>query len=485
MLVPVILSGGVGARLWPVSRETHPKPFMPLADGQSLIQKTFQRVAGLEGVDHIVTVTNQQHYFQTLDEFCALGLAQLLRLEFLLEPFGRNTAPAIAMAAFYVAENFGVDATLLVLPADHVIDKQDVFECAVFQAQELAAQGYLVTFGLKPLQPDTGFGYIEVGTTLAGVTPCDGLTTNMVHSFAEKPPLDVAEQYVESGNYLWNAGIFCFTAATFLAALQQHAPDIYAGCETCWQSSATQCGALRIDGESFSIIPNISIDYAVMEKAANVAVVGCDMGWSDVGSWAAMSDMLAADNAGNRVDGEAILVDSHDSYIRADDRVIAAVGIKNLIIVDTPDALLVVDKHHVQNVKQVVQRLKQSGHPCYKTHSTVHRPWGTYTELEHGERFKIKRIVVKPGSSLSLQMHYHRSEHWVVVSGTARIVNGDKDLLLHTNESTFIPSGRKHRLENPGKVALIMIEVQSGEYLEEDDIVRFDDNYGRQEDVPS
>ncbi len=481
MLVPVILSGGVGSRLWPVSRETHPKPFMPLADGQSLIQKTFQRVAGFKGVSEIVIVTNQEHYFQTLDEFSALGLDQSLRLEFLLEPFGRNTAPAIALAAFYVAEIFGPDATLLVLPADHVIDKQDVFEAAVLQAKELAAQGYLVTLGLKPQQPDTGFGYIEVGATIPVMTTLDNLTTNVVQSFAEKPSLDTAKQYVAAGNYLWNAGIFCFSAATFLAALQQHAPDVYAGSEKCWQSSTMQCAARRIDAESFSTVPNISIDYAVMEKAVNVAVVGCDMGWSDVGSWAAMSDMLVADADGNRVDGEAILVDSHDSYIRAADRVIAAVGIKNLIIVDTPDALLVVDKHNVQDVKQVVQRLKASGHPCYKTHSTVHRPWGTYTELEQGERFKIKRIVVKPGSSLSLQMHYHRCEHWVVVSGTARIVNGDKEILLNTNESTFIPSGHKHRLENPGKVHLVLIEVQSGEYLEEDDIVRFDDIYGRQD----
>jgi len=383
---------------------------MPMADGDSLIQKTFQRVMHLEDVSEMLTVTNREHYFQTLDEFSKIDIPQAPRLEFLLEPVGRNTAPAIAMAAFYATEHYGADAVMLVLPADHVIEKQEMFAAAVLQAKKMASQGYLVTFGLQPQHADTGFGYIEVGSSLTTLESMAGITVSEVDSFAEKPSLELAEHYVQSGSYLWNAGIFCFSAATFLTALKQHAPQLYSGCEQCWRLSVRTCGPVQLEEESFSALPSISVDYAVMEKAANVAVVGCDLGWSDVGSWAAMSDMVAADRNGNRVDGAAMMLDSSDSYVRSDKRIIAAVGIKDLIVVDTPDALLIADKQRVQDVKKVVEQLKERAHPCYRTHNTVHRPWGTYTELERGERFKIKRIVVNPEASLSLQIHYHRSD---------------------------------------------------------------------------
>jgi len=368
------------------------------------------------------------------------------------------------------------------LPADHVIEKQATFEHAVANATQLAKQGYLVTFGLTPQQPDTGFGYIQVGDLMTSIDVADSITAHHVKSFAEKPTIDIAKQYVDSGDYLWNAGIFCFTAQTFLDALENHAKEVFQSSVECWQASKSSTSPIQMAENLFSVIPDISVDYAVMEKALNVAVIGCDMGWSDVGSWTALGGFVPADINGNRVEGEAVLIDSHDNYLRADGRLLAAVGVEGLIIVDTPDALLVASKEHVQDVKKVVEKLKEQGHACYRTHDTVHRPWGTYTELECGDRFKIKRIVVKPEATLSLQMHYHRCEHWVVVSGTAKVINGEQEIILKTNESTFIPSGHQHRLENPGKIPLVLIEVQSGEYLQEDDIIRFDDMYGRLED---
>jgi mannose-1-phosphate guanylyltransferase/mannose-6-phosphate isomerase len=452
---------------------------MKLPDGQSLIQKTFQRVLDLDDLKEIVTVTNRDYYFQALDEFLALPESENVPLNFLLEPCGRNTAPAIAMAACYVAEKYGNDAQILVLPADQLIERQEVFADAVQMARLLSEQGRLVTFGLKPSHPDTGFGYIELGEAFDIASETGELAACKVRTFAEKPNLSVAEQYVASGNFLWNAGIFCFSAGSFLAALQQTSPEVYQRSQDCWIQVARTGGLFQFSEECFSQIPSISVDYAVMEKADNVAVVGCDLGWSDVGSWTALSDLTEADENGNRISGDGLVLDSRNCYVRSEDRLVTALGVEDLIVVDTRDALLIADKSKAQDVKNIVQVLKDSDHPAYRTHSTVHRPWGTYTELEQGDRFKIKRIVVKPGASLSLQMHYHRCEHWIVVSGTAKIVNGVKDLVLNTNESTFIPSGEKHRLENPGKIPLILIEVQSGDYLEEDDIVRFDDVYGR------
>lgn len=478
MLIPIILSGGTGTRLWPISREAHPKPFMKLPDGQSLLQKTFMRAARLGGVSEVLTITNREYYFKSRDEYLAAGEPfSKISPAFLLEPYGRNTAAAIALGAFHVAETYGGDALMLVLPADHLIDNQAIFESAVEQAANLAEKGRLVTFGIVPDAPETGFGYIECGSA------CDGRGSMVAARFVEKPSLEIARGYVESGRYLWNSGMFCFRADSILEQLKRHAPEIYLKAQACWVATCVKSQhdskMMEIDPETFLAIPEDSIDYALLEKSDDVAVVPGSFGWSDIGSWNAISDLALPDEAGNRVIGEAVLVDVGNSFIQSDDRMVAAIGLDNLLIIDTPDALLVANRERAQDVKKVVQQLKLMDHECHKLHRTVARPWGTYTVLEEGKNFKIKRIVVKPGASLSLQMHYHRSEHWVVVSGTASIVNDDKALIVRTNESTYIPAGHKHRLENPGLTDLIMIEVQSGEYLGEDDIVRFDDVYGR------
>ena len=468
-LIPAILCGGAGSRLWPVSRELHPKPFIRLADGQSLLQKAFLRGATLPGVTEVLTVTNRELFFKTQDEFREVNKAQLAT-SFILEPFGRNTAAAIAAAALHAVEAHGDDALLLVLAADHLIADQEAFANAVAQAAALAQKGKLVTFGIQPDAPETGYGYIEA----------DG---NQVLRFVEKPSLEKAREYVDSGRFLWNSGMFCFQAGTMLQAMQQHCPDILAATQLCMAQSRRAEGKdlveLELDSTSFAQVPDNSIDYAVMEQSDQVAVVPCTIGWSDIGSWTALGDLSAADSDGNRIDGEALLHDVSNCYIQSNKCVIGAVGVDNLIIVDTPDALLVADKSRAQDVKHLYQTLKTNGHDAHKHHLTVHRPWGTYTVLEEDPSFKIKRIEVKPGASLSLQMHHHRSEHWIVVSGMARVVNGDHELFVNTNESTYIPAGHKHRLENPGILNLVMIEVQSGQYLGEDDIVRFQDVYGR------
>ena len=471
-LIPTILCGGAGSRLWPVSRELHPKPFIRLADGQSLLQKAWLRGVALPDVAETLTVTNRELFFKTEDEYREVAGTQYKDLanSFILEPFGRNTAPAIAAAALQVAASHGEDTLLLVLAADHLITDQPAFAQAVAQAMRLAAQGKLVTFGIQPEAPETGYGYIEA----------DG---NTVLRFVEKPSPEKAQEYVESGNYLWNSGMFCFSAVTMLREMQLHCPNILAATRACLEQSRRAQGKsytqIELDPETFGRVPDDSIDYAVMEKSKNVAVVPCSIGWSDIGSWSALGDLTAPDAQGNRIEGEVMLHDVSNCYIQSNQRIVGAIGINNLIIIDTPDAVLVADRNRVQDVKLLYARLKAQGHETHRLHTTVHRPWGTYTVLEEGTRFKIKRIVVKPAASLSLQMHHHRSEHWIVVSGMANVVNGDQEIFVNTNESTYIPAGHKHRLENPGVVDLVMIEVQSGEYLGEDDIVRFDDIYGR------
>jgi mannose-1-phosphate guanylyltransferase/mannose-6-phosphate isomerase len=470
--IPVIMSGGAGTRLWPVSREALPKPFIKLPDGESLLTKTLLRAANLPGVSSVLTVTNRDHYFLTRDEYEASEVS--LPLDYLLEPFGRNTAPAIAAAALRIAERVGQETVLLVLPADHLISDREKFGAAVAQARKLAAEGWLVTFGIKPTSPETGFGYIEAG---------DGLGEGgyRVKRFVEKPNRERALEYLSAGNFTWNSGMFCFTVGALLEAMRSHAPELLTAMEE--TMAATDGSKLPpvLSPEHFKHVPDISIDYAVMEKAGKVAVVPAEFDWSDIGSWNALAELTAADGNGNRVAGEAVLVDAANCYVQGGERVVAAVGVENLLIVDTADALLVAERGRAQDVKAVVQQLKLSAHDSVRHHRTVHRPWGSYTVLEEGPRFKIKRIVVKPGASLSLQMHHHRSEHWVVISGMARVVNGEQEIFVRTDQSTYIPAGTQHRLSNPGVIDCVMIEVQTGDYVGEDDIVRFEDRYGRTE----
>lgn len=486
-LIPVILCGGAGSRLWPVSRELHPKPFIRLGDGQSFLQKAFLRAAALPDVSEIVTVTNRELFFKTQDDYREVN-TQGISTSYILEPFGKNTAAAIAMAARYVEKYHGEDAVMLVLAADHLVQDQERFQLSVDQAIELARQGRLVIFGMHPDAPETGYGYIEVEQELS-------TGTYRVCNFVEKPTREKASEYLNSGRYLWNSGMFCFTAGVVQRHMKQYCPKILDAVDICFNASLIENSQYKtqvlLDSPTFSNVPDNSFDYAVMEPAStnyfnhqsetSLAVVPSSFGWSDIGSWLALSDLSSPDEQGNRVDGHAMLHASRDCYVQSHDRMVGVVGCEHLIIVDTPDALLVANKMHAQEVKQVYSALKLEGHDVHKLHRTVHRPWGTYTVLEEGERFKIKRIVVNPGASLSLQMHHHRSEHWIVVSGMARVINGDSELMINTNQSTYIPAGNKHRLENPGLLHLIMIEVQSGEYLGEDDIIRFEDHYGRHE----
>ncbi|TJW06546.1 MAG: mannose-1-phosphate guanylyltransferase/mannose-6-phosphate isomerase [Mesorhizobium sp.] len=468
-VVPVIISGGAGSRLWPASRQSHPKPFLKVADGHSLIQHTVLRAASIQDVVELVTVTSTGHLFLTKDDFDELDSVVLPRT-FLLEPEGRDTAAAVAAATVHAKAAQGPDAILCIFPADHMIGDLPAFQTAMSRAIEHAQQGRIATLGITPDRPDTAFGYIEA----------DG---EKVVRFVEKPDAETAKSYVASKRFFWNAGIFCFKAQVMLDEMASHCPAVIEAVLDSYENARVSHGehfaSIELSSEHFAQAPRISLDHAVMEKTHNLAVVPCEMGWNDIGSWNAMAELVAADGSGNRIRGDVHVVDTVGSYISSDKRVIGTVGISDLVIVDSPDALLVASRDRVQDVKKLFEGLKAAGHEAHLLHNTVHRPWGTYTVLEEGERFKIKRIEVKPGGRLSLQMHYHRSEHWVVVSGTAKIVNGDQELFLTTNQSTYIPCGHKHRLENPGSIGLVMIEVQSGEYLGEDDIVRFEDIYGR------
>ena len=484
-LIPTILCGGAGSRLWPVSRELHPKPFIRLADGQSLLQKAWLRGAVLPDVSEVLTVTNRELFFKTQDEYRLVSdvAPDDLCNGYVLEPFGRNTAPAIAAAALTVIETHGEDALMLVLAADHLIADQAAFAEAVAKATVLARQGKLVTFGIKPEVAETGYGYIEADMK-APILSADGSVVGYpVLRFVEKPCLEKAEEYVASGSYQWNSGMFCFSAGLFLQEVEKHCPEILMATRACMSQSRRAEGKgftqIQLDPASFSEVPDNSIDFAVMEKSSCVAVVPCSIGWSDIGSWDALGDLTSPDECGNRIEGEAVLHDVSNCFIKSGERMIGAVGVDNLIMIDTPDALLVAERRRAQDVKFLYASLKACGHEAHKLHREVYRPWGTYTVLETGANFKIKRIEVKPGASLSLQMHDHRNEHWIVVSGMARVVNGGKELFVNTNESTYIPAGYRHRLENPGILPLVMIEVQSGAYLGEDDIVRFEDVYGR------
>ena len=476
-VVPVILSGGAGTRLWPLSRETAPKPFMPLPDGETLLAKTAHRATSLAGVTGLVTVTNRDYYFRTKDVYAGLGSSEPRDAAYLLEPFGRNTAPAVALAAMFVQARQGDDAVMLVLAADHLIRDERAFGAAVSIAEGLARTGRLVTFGITPTHPETGYGYIECGSAVAD-------RAFAATRFVEKPPLERARLYLTAGNYAWNSGMFAFTPKAILDAFARYAPAVLEAMRPVWQALSAKAGdaMLEIDAALFAAAPDISIDFAVMERAAadgNVVVVRGEFDWSDVGSWQAIAELSAADAQGNRGSGERVAIDTRGTFIHSEDRIVATIGVDNLVIVDTRDAVLVAHKDHLQRVKDVVTELKARGHDSYKLHKTIVRPWGSYTVLEEGPGFKMKRIEVKPGGSLSLQLHKRRSEHWVVVRGTARVTCGERVYDVPEGESTFVPVGTRHRLENCGTDVLAIIEVACGDDIQEDDIVRFDDKYGR------
>lgn len=463
-ILPVILSGGSGTRLWPLSREAYPKQFLPLVGDTTMLQATWQRVAAVAGKRPII-VANQEHRFIVAEQLLQVGATPEA---IILEPVGRNTAPAIAIAALEATKN-GDDALLLVLPSDHVVRDEAIFHEAVKAAASIAADGKLVTFGVVPTGPETGYGYIKA---TAGNGP------RAVERFVEKPDLDTAKAYLSTGEYYWNSGMFLFKASSYLSALEEFQPAMLAACREALEQAKRDEDFIRLDATTFAQCPSDSIDYAVMEKTKVAAVVPLDAQWSDVGSWSALWEVTPRDEQGNAHHGDVIAIDCQDTYAYGQ-RLIAMIGLDNLVVVETDDAILISDKSRVQEVKAIVSALKREGRSQVTWHRKVYRPWGAYDSIDNGDRFQVKRITVKPGATLSLQMHHHRAEHWIVVSGTAKVTRDDETILLTENQSTYIPLGVKHRLENPGRLPLELIEVQSGSYLGEDDIVRFEDVYGR------
>lgn len=468
---PVILCGGSGTRLWPLSRESFPKQFVPLINGQSLLDLTIGRVKSLSAP---ICVTNEEHRFFVQE--LLKKISNNSRASILLEPAGRNTAAAMASAAFMpgVADS----DLLLFLPSDHFVPDIDAFTSTMHSGIKAACSGYIVTFGVQPSFPSTAYGYIQQGSQLSNLGG-GAQSTYAVKRFVEKPPTDKAQEMLLSGDYLWNAGIFLCQAGVLKSALNQHASDILTSSQISMQSAQVDGDFVRPNKEAFLACRSESIDYAVMEHFDKVAVIPFKGAWSDVGSWNAVATLSLADESGNRINGQGLAVQAKNTYINAPHRPVVALGTSDLVIVDTPDAVLVASSDKVEQVKDVVAQLKKDGKTQAVIHRRVARPWGWYDSIDMGERFQVKRIAVKPGASLSLQMHHHRAEHWIVVKGTAKVTNGEEVFLLEENQSTYIPIGAKHRLENPGKTDLEMIEVQSGGYLGEDDIVRFEDTYGR------
>jgi mannose-1-phosphate guanylyltransferase / mannose-6-phosphate isomerase len=472
MIIPVILSGGAGTRLWPLSRELYPKQLLPLAGEQTMLQETVTRLQGLEALGAPLVVCNENHRFLVAAQLSAIGVKPSA---IVLEPVGRNTAPAVAVAALIACAG-GDDPTLLVLPADHVIADSAALRAAVLNGAALAESGSLLTFGIVPAKPETGYGYIRAGQQVASQQPFAAFD---VAEFVEKPDLATAQKYVSSGDYFWNSGMFMFRASTFLAELERFAPEMLVACRQALATAAADLDFTRLDAEAFAACPGDSIDYAVMEKTAAAVVIPLDAGWSDVGSWSALWEIGARDADGNVIKGDVLVRDVRNCYLHASSRLVAAVGVEDHVIIETGDAVLVAPKDRVQEVKAIVELLKRDSRDEALLHRRVNRPWGTYECIDASERYQVKRITVHPGATLSLQMHHHRAEHWVVVKGTARVTRGDETLTLSENQSTYIPLGVTHRLENPGKIPLELIEVQSGSYLGEDDIVRFEDDYGR------
>ena len=474
VLFPVILSGGAGTRLWPLSRELHPKQFIPLVEEYTLLQATVRRLASLDEVRAPIVVCNEEHRFMVAEQLKAIDVTPAAVL---LEPVGRNTAPAIAAAALEaLALDDGGDPILLVLPADHVIRDEGRFAGAVRAAVREAASGHFVTFGVAPAYAETGYGYIKAaGPT--GVSD-DG---RRVQRFIEKPDASQAAGYLEEGGYYWNSGMFVFSASRYLGELGVHAPAVRDAVAQAHRKAVEDIGFLRLEAESFSRSPAVSVDYAVMERTSGTVMIPLASDWSDVGSWSALADLGERDAAGNVAHGNTVLEGTRDTYVHAGDRMVAAVGVSDLVIVDTADAVLVARRNAVQDMGKVVARLRSAGREEHRAHRKVHRPWGTFDDVYGGDGFKVKHIVVQPEQVLSLQSHQHRAEHWVVVRGTARVTRGDEIFTLSENQSTYIPRGTKHRLENPGAVPLEVVEVQSGDYLREDDIVRYEDAYGRKD----
>lgn len=466
MIVPVILSGGSGTRLWPLSRELYPKQLLPLTEEQTMLQATVARLFGLTDLAAPIVVCNDAHRFLVAEQLRCIGSAASA---IILEPVGRNTAPAVAVAALQ-AMALGDDPLLLVLPADHVI-RDEVSLCAAVQRLiPEALSGKLATFGVVPTTPETGYGYIKAQA---------GLEPSAVERFVEKPDAATAQGYVASGDYFWNSGMFLFKASRYLEELQRQAPDIFASCRRAYDEADRDLDFIRLSLESFSACRSDSIDYAVMEKTTDAVMMPLLAGWSDVGSWSALWEIAEKSADGNVMIGDVTQIASHNSYLYAETRLLATIGVDDLVVVETADAVLVAHRDRVQDVKKIVEELKASGRCEAALHRKVHRPWGNYEGIDCKERFQVKRITVNPGAKLSLQLHHHRAEHWIVVKGTARITCGDKEFLLTENQSTYIPLGVKHRMENPGVIPLELIEVQSGSYLGEDDIVRFEDTYGR------
>ena len=470
MLTPVILSGGVGSRLWPLSREYYPKQLLALVGNNTLLQNTVTRLEGLANLSAPLLVCNEAHRFLVAEQLRAIGTSPT---NIILEPIGRNTAPAVAVAAL-AALAHDPETLLLVLPADHLIADAAVFREAVTAGVPLAQANYLVTFGIIPNRPETGYGYINATDTIEDTVALS------VERFVEKPELEIAQQYMDSGEYYWNSGMFLFKASSYLEELEKFAPDILGSCRQSFENVIEDKDFLRLDVAAFKACPSNSIDYAVMENTNAAAMIPLDAGWNDVGAWSSLWEISEQDNQGNVAVGDILTENVQNCYLRAEHRLLAAIGIENQVIVETADAVLVAHKEHVQDVKQIVSRLKANNRGEVELHRKVYRPWGYYESIDSETRFQVKHITVNPGATLSLQMHYHRSEHWVVVKGTARITRGDESFILTENQSTYIPLGVKHRLENPGKLPLEIIEIQSGSYLGEDDIVRYDDAYGRQ-----
>ncbi|MDN3554764.1 mannose-1-phosphate guanylyltransferase/mannose-6-phosphate isomerase [Halomonas maura] len=467
MITPVVLAGGNGSRLWPLSRQMHPKQFLPLTGEGSMLQETLGRLAGLEHRAPLL-ICNEEHRFLVAEQLRQQGVANA---RILLEPVGRNTAPAIALAALQAVAS-EPDALLLVLAADHLITDVAAFHASVAWARALAEQGQLVTFGVVPTHAETGYGYIQRGEARGGM----GFR---VERFVEKPDATTAADYLATGDYYWNSGMFLFRASRYLEELERFQPSMVSACRASLEGAAADLDFIRLDAEAFQACPADSIDYAVMERTEHACVVSLEAGWSDIGSWSAIWEVSERDAQGNACQGDVLLHDSHDLLVHADHRLVATVGVEHLVVVETKDAVLVASKDRVQQVKQIVERLEAEGRSEHASHREVYRPWGVYDSIDQGKRYQVKHITVKPGAKLSVQMHHHRAEHWVVVSGTARVTNGQESYLVSENESTYIPIGQVHALENPGRIPLELIEVQSGSYLGEDDIVRFRDQYGR------